>query len=158
MGRVERADVADADHSPTDLLVAMRLAADRDLVARQFTNGFSQVLVDAAGLLAEGFESGWTAGETIVHTQLALMSRFPDSLIARKCGDRVAQQASGRAAVVLESGSPQEEPFWQAAADLDFWLRSDGHRRNPGTTADLLAAGLFALLRDGTIGWPLRWH
>ena len=25
-------------------------------------------------------------------------------------------------------------------AEYDFWLRADGHRRNPGTTADVIAA------------------
>ena len=44
-----------------------------------------------------------------------------------------------------------------ALADLDFWLRSDGHRRNPGTTADLIAAGLFAALREHQIALPFRW-
>jgi triphosphoribosyl-dephospho-CoA synthase len=87
MSRVAEADVNDAAAPPPASLVeAMRLAADRDLVARQFVNGFQQVLVDAAGSLADGLARGWTAGEAIVHAQLTLMSRFPDSLIARKCG------------------------------------------------------------------------
>ena len=38
---------------------------------------------------------------------------------------------------------------------LDTWLRGDGNRRNPGTTADLVAAILFAGLRDGVIVEPL---
>lgn len=159
MIRVAEADVNDAAvPPPASLLDAMRLAADRDLVARQFVNGFQQVLDDAASSLANGFAQGWTAGEAIVHAQLTLMSRFPDSLIARKCGAQVAQQASDRAAAVLEAGSPRDESFWDAAGELDFWLRSDGHRRNPGTTADLLAAGLFVLLREGIMQWPLRWQ
>ncbi len=84
MGRVAEADVADLESPPpANLLDAMRLAADRDLVARQFVNGFHEVLIDAAGSLAAGFSRGWTAGETIVHTHLVLMSRFPDSLIAQ---------------------------------------------------------------------------
>ena len=33
-------------------------------------------------------------------------------------------------------------------AEYDFWLRADGHRRNPGTTADVIAAALFVLLRE----------
>ena len=45
-----------------------------------------------------------------------------------------------------------------AAAELDYWLRSDGHRRNPGTTADLVAAGLFVLLRDQRLNWPVRFY
>lgn len=159
MGRVAEANVTDAGASmPSNLLHAMGLAAERDLVARQFVNGFEQVLVDAAGLLADRFAQGWTAGEAIVHAQLTLMSRFPDSLIARKCGEQIARQAADRAAAVLQAGMPQEESFWHAAGDLDFWLRSDGHRRNPGTTADLLAAGLFVLLREGIMQWPMRWQ
>ena len=39
---------------------------------------------------------------------------------------------------------------------FDAWLRADGHRRNPGTTADLIAATLFAALRDGLINSPTR--
>ena len=36
--------------------------------------------------------------------------------------------------------------FWGAVGELDFWLRSDGHRRNPGTTADWMAASLFVAM------------
>jgi triphosphoribosyl-dephospho-CoA synthetase len=28
-------------------------------------------------------------------------------------------------------------------AALDHWLREDGHRRNPGTSADLVAGTIF---------------
>ena len=58
------------------------------------------------------------------------------------------------AAETLESGSPGDEAYDQLVGDLDFWLRSDGHRRNPGTSADLLAASLFAALREGIINLP----
>jgi triphosphoribosyl-dephospho-CoA synthase len=149
LGKVAEADVA--DDPPADLLDAMRLAADRDLVARQYANGFDDVICIAAPAIQSGIDRGWSVDGAIVHAQLILMSRFPDSLIARKCGPDIAQRAADHAAEVLRAGTPADESFWQAAGDLDFWLRSDGHRRNPGATADLLAAGLFALLRDGKI-------
>ena len=41
-----------------------------------------------------------------------------------------------------------------ALADLDAWLRAEGHQRNPGTTADLIAACLFVLLHEGRITLP----
>ena len=88
---------------------------------------------------------------TIIQVHLQLMSTFPDSLIARKCGAQVAQQSAMRAERALNAGTPGEAEYLEAVADLDFWLRSDGHRRNPGTTADMIAAGLFSLLRDGII-------
>jgi triphosphoribosyl-dephospho-CoA synthase len=150
MGQVDEADIAGG--APADLLAAMRLAADRDLVARQYANGFHELLHDVVPAIKSGLDRGWGTNGAIVHAHLTIMSRFPDSLIARKCGTVTAQRAADHAAEVLRAGTPNDDAFWQAAADLDFWLRSDGHRRNPGTTADLLAAGLFALLRDGIMG------
>jgi len=41
---------------------------------------------------------------------------------------------------------------------LDRYLRDERHQRNPGTTADLLAAGLFTLLRDGIIEDAQAFH
>ena len=147
LGHVANADVA--GQPPADLIAAMRLAAERDLVAGQYANGFQDVLNDVVPALKVGLDQGWGTNGAIVHAQLTLMSRYPDSLIARKCGIETAHRAADHAAEVLRAGTPNDEAFWSAAADLDFWLRSDGHRRNPGTTADLIAAGLFILIRDG---------
>ena len=69
----------------------------------------------------------------------------------RKCGPALSQQVAVRATQVLEAGEPGTTHYEQALSDLDFWLRSDHHQRNPGTTADLIAAGLFAALRDGLL-------
>jgi triphosphoribosyl-dephospho-CoA synthase len=155
LGRVDRHDVADPP--PEDLSAAMRAAADRDLVARQYADGFAEVLGLVVPWLGEGFDSDWSTAEAIVHVQMRLLARFPDSLIARKCGPEIAQEASARAAAVLDSGRPGDEAYSAALSDLDFWLRSDRHRRNPGTTADLIAAGLFVHLRDGLrCGRPRR--
>jgi triphosphoribosyl-dephospho-CoA synthase len=85
------------------------------------------------------------------------MSRHPDSLIARKCGSTVAKESASRAAQVLDTGQPGDESYLDALSDLDFWLRSDHHRKNPGTTADLIAAGLFVALRDGLLATPYTW-
>jgi triphosphoribosyl-dephospho-CoA synthase len=84
------------------------------------------------------------------------MSEYPDSLIQRKCGRPIAQEAAARAAMVLQLRAVGQQAYWSALSDLDFWLRSDGHRRNPGTSADLVAAGLFAALRDGSLSPPFR--
>lgn len=149
LGRVEMADVHQSP--PSDLLAAMRAAASRDLVARQYTNGFAEVFTAVVPWLADSAGHDWSLNDRIVVTHLRLMSQFPDSLIARKCGRRVAQQASVRAASVLEAGRPGQPAYCQALADFDFWLRSDHHRRNPGTTADLIAAGLFVALRDSMV-------
>jgi len=58
----------------------------------------------------------------------------------------------------LAAGRPGDAAYHEAVSDLDFWLRSDDHRRNPGTTADLVAAGLFVALREAIIKFPVRFY
>jgi triphosphoribosyl-dephospho-CoA synthase len=154
LGKVDEADVR--GEPPANLLAAMSLAADRDLVAKQYVNGFAEVLGNVVPWLDEGRRQGWTLSDAIIRTHLRLMSEFPDSLIQRKCGREIAQRAASMAAAALAAGQPGDEAYHRALADLDFWLRADGHRRNPGTSADLVAAGLFTALRDRKIELPLR--
>jgi triphosphoribosyl-dephospho-CoA synthase len=62
---------------------------------------------------------------------------------------------------VLEAGWPHTAEGRRLIRELDDWLRGVGHQRNPGTTADLVAASLFVLLRTGRLlplpewPWPL---
>ncbi len=154
LGKVASADVA--DEPPEDLIAAMRLAAERDMIARQYAHGFHEVLGVVVPKLREAIAAGQTISEAIVHVHVQLMSEFPDSLIARRLGADVARQSAAMAAKVLEAGEPWSEAYERGLADLDFWLRADGHARNPGTTADLVAAGLFVGLRDGIIKQPFR--
>ncbi|HCK40503.1 MAG TPA: triphosphoribosyl-dephospho-CoA synthetase [Planctomycetaceae bacterium] len=154
LGRVESADVHATNSSYPPLVEAMRLASERDLIARQYVNNFEQVFCIATQIL-ECYQLGNPLGGAIVHAYLTQLASFHDSLISRKCGSRVAQQVSQRAAEVLETGRPGEAPYEAAIKELDFWLRSDGHRLNPGTSADLIAGGIFVLLRDQRIEWPV---
>jgi triphosphoribosyl-dephospho-CoA synthase len=85
---------------------------------------------------------------------LHLLANHPDSLIARKLGRAVAEEAARRARTVLGAGWPHEPAARTALADLDDWLRADDHRRNPGTTADLVTACLFVALREGIMTVP----
>ena len=149
LGQVDRYDTAGPP--PDDLMAAMRDAAQRDMIARQYAEDFRHVLGSTVPWLREGLQRGWPVAQAVVHVQMRLMAEHPDSLIARKCGPATAQEASARAAAVLACGGPGDDDYRRALADFDFWLRSDGHRRNPGTTADLIAAALFAGLRDGWI-------
>jgi triphosphoribosyl-dephospho-CoA synthase len=56
---------------------------------------------------------------------------------------------------VLDDGWPTLDAGRQAFGAFDAWLRVDGNRRNPGTTADLVTACIFAALRDNEISLPL---
>lgn len=152
LGKVETADVA--DEPPASLIEAMRLAANRDLVARQYANGFTEVFGDVVPALHDAV-GRFSLYDAIVYAYLTVLAKHPDSLIARKCGADTADRASQNAAQIVASAKPGDDDWHERLADFDFWLRSDGHRRNPGTTADLITAGLFITLWDGTLRLPL---
>lgn len=157
LGSAGKADVNDTADAEVSLLEAMQLAANRDLVARQFSNDFAQVFA-VADHLEQVVQDGWPLSEAIVRAFLQLLADFPDSLIARKCGKEVAQQVSTQAAAVLAQGEPRETAYEIARKEFDFSLRVDGHRRNPGTSADFIAAALFVLLREARFQWPIRFY
>lgn len=146
----------DIANEPTGTLrEVMSLAAERDGVAAQYANGFAWVLEESTPFLASvgsKFPQHWEAA--IIELQLRLMAKHPDTLIARKCGWETAAEASRLARQCLQDVIElplESEQRAKRLHDLDRWLRADGHRRNPGTTADLIAACLFAAIRDGAI-------
>lgn len=147
LGRVSEQDVS---AEPTQTLrQVMALAADRDLVARQYTNAFVEVFNDGVPALLAGLERTGSTEEAIILTHLHLMAQHPDTLIARKRGWAEAEEAARRARTVLDTG-------WSELASFDAWLRAEGHVRNPGATADVLTACLFVLLREHRITLPSR--
>lgn len=152
LGRVENDDVSGSP--PDSLVAAMRLAAPRDAVARQYATNFNDVLEIIAPELSAHNEP---LDQAIVRVHLEQMAREPDSLIVRKCGQPEGLESQRRAADVLDAGWPSEPRSLARFAELDAWCRAKGHRRNPGTSADLVAAALFAALRDGAVAYPLNW-
>jgi triphosphoribosyl-dephospho-CoA synthase len=151
-GGLGEAAEQDVRSEPTQTLrQVMSLAAGRDLVARQYAGGFREVLHEGLPALRHGLEQTTSLEEAIIFCHLHLLAAHPDSLIARKCGLPLAEEAARRARRVLEEGWPHTAPGRVALTELDGWLRADGRRRNPGTTADLVTACLFVALRAAII-------
>jgi triphosphoribosyl-dephospho-CoA synthase len=143
LGRAGRHDVAGPP--PDDVLEAMRLAAPRDRIAALWAEGYAGLVTGLVADLAAELTAQADILDAIVRAFLRELGRAPDSLIGRRHGDAVAADVSARAAAVLTAGLGWRE----AAADFDRSLRVP-ERINPGTTADLVAAALYILLRDPT--------
>jgi triphosphoribosyl-dephospho-CoA synthase len=128
-------------HAPPTvaLLDAMKLAAHRDSIARQYANGFSDVF-DAARALDVSNEHN-----AMLDAFLRFLAGWPDSHILRKLGASMAQSVTREAAVQraqwLEAGRPLASPELSAWDDA---LKTRGI--NPGTSADLSVAALFVAL------------
>jgi triphosphoribosyl-dephospho-CoA synthase len=150
----------DVRNEPTvTLLEAMRLAADRDMVARQYANGFADVFDFGVPAFVDGFAKFGCVEAAIIDSQLRWLATYPDSLIARKNGLAVAEDVQRRAAEVLRLGGIATPEGRAAGVALDRHLRSDGNKLNPGTTADLITACLFVALRENKVApsAPFRW-
>ena len=141
LGSSDRHDVAGPP--PEDVLAAMRLAAPRDRIAALWAEGYAGLVAGLGADLAIEIAAAADVRDAIVRSFLRELGRAPDSLIARRHGEAVAADVSTRAAAVLAAGSGWRE----AAGEFDRSLRIPG-RVNPGTTADLVAAALYILLRD----------
>lgn len=154
LGQPAAGDVNREDRPAITLLAAMALAAERDLIAREYASGFKIILDSGLPLLEQALGQGLALPEAIAHAQIGLLSRYPDTLIARKAGAAASAEVQARARVVWENGGWGSGDGRTKAAELDHWLRQGGNRLNPGTTADILTAVIFVLLlEDGPALW-----
>lgn len=151
----------DVKRAPTvSLIEAMKLAADRDMVARQYANGYADVFDFGVPAFLAAFERFGCVEAAIVESQLKWLANYPDSLIARKNGLAVAEDVQRRAIEVERLGGIASPEGRAAGVALDKHLRSDGNKLNPGTTADLITACLFVALRENKVApsAPFRWR
>ena len=151
LGEAKDQDVRDVPTMP--FRDVMALAADRDQIAAEYANGFDTIFRFGVPTLLEGLKKHGRLEPAIQHLQLRWLAEYPDTLIARKRGVAVAREASDRARAVLAAGGPGSPAF----LEFDRWLRSDGHARNPGTTADLVTACLYVALRQRTLTAQTPW-
>ena len=151
-GGLGRADTQDVAGEPTmTLLDVMRLAADRDQIAREYATGFETTFDSAVPSLARARGEGLTWDDAIVETFLTLVASFPDTHVMRRAGAGAARAVSDRAAAALAAGGVRSDEGRRAVATMDAELRDARNSANPGTAADLTAAAIFVMLLTG--GW-----
>lgn len=128
------------------LLEAMREAADRDMIARQYVTGFGDVFgVGLAALeaaLARGEGGMWPT----VFAYMAFLAGFPDSHVVRNHGADAANQARQEALAIQAAlhANADEASRIRLLIGLDRRLKADNV--NPGTSADLTVATLLVHL------------
>ncbi|WP_439026853.1 triphosphoribosyl-dephospho-CoA synthase [Haloarchaeobius sp. DT45] len=119
----------------------MELSAPEDDNAVEWTNGFPRTFAVADRVAA----GDGPVPARIADAFLAQLAEYPDSLVAKQHGMDVAEEVASRAADLLdcEAGTAEIDAFGD-----DLVARGV----NPGTTADIVAAGTFvALERDEVV-------
>ena len=119
----------------------MAAAAHRDSIASEYASGYAIVFDEGLPLLTDALGQPASTLDAVVALHVGLLATRPDTLIARKAGAAAADAVTAAAREARDGAL--------SLADFDASLRGDGHRLNPGTTADLVAATLLAALLSG---------
>jgi triphosphoribosyl-dephospho-CoA synthase len=142
LGQSERHDVF-APVAVT-LKAAMAEAAQRDRIARQYVCNFEDVIARGEFVLAAALARSTDRAWATLALYLDFLAAFPDSHIVRKYGADTANDVC-RAARTLNSRIKLGEAPSALLPDLLKWDASLKRRGiNPGTSADLTVATLFA--------------
>jgi triphosphoribosyl-dephospho-CoA synthase len=139
------------DQPRVTLREGMAAAAERDTIASEYVTEFSVTFELGLPGLTDALGDGLRPRDAIVELALRLLAAVPDTLIARKRGADAAGRVSAGARKVLAAGGVRAGPGRTALAEFDASLRREGNALNPGTTADLVTAVLFAALLEGVL-------
>ena len=146
LATVEKEDIA--DNPSVTLRQAMHLARNRDMIAKQYINDYSDIFDFSLPLLLE-FRAKWGYNAwPATGVFLALLARYPDSLVTRKFGMDKAEQVRHDAELLYREFSRSQEPeaFKERLLAMDEGLKKNG--LNPGTTADFTVATVFVSSLD----------
>jgi len=126
------------------LLEAMHAAETRDRIAWNYTHGFVDIFELGLKWLRQSKERWGEGTWAAASVYLGFLAHIPDTLLERKFGAREAAKVAEEARPI-ESGLRQcEEPETMEAPLLAFDRSLKERGLNPGTSADLTVATLFA--------------
>jgi triphosphoribosyl-dephospho-CoA synthase len=155
--------VADLKEKYVSLYDLMVIAQGYDMIASEWTSGFTRCS-ECAEMITNGMKGklpGIAAdiNDVIVYTFLSILSRNEDTFITTKYDTETAHYASGLARSIMEKIEKLHEVHKVYNSEHEFDIikpliiemdRELLQRKiNPGSTADIIIAGLFIALLGG---------
>lgn len=140
LGRAEHHDVFAP--ATVTLRTAMAEAADRDRIAQQYVNDFTDVFELGEPLLSSALSESPDRQMATLRVYLGFLAAFVDSHVVRKHGLALAEQVRAQAGVLRKRLVGNIDNLLPELMDWDAALKRDGI--NPGTSADLTVVTLFA--------------
>jgi triphosphoribosyl-dephospho-CoA synthase len=138
LGTVREHDVR--ERAEISLLEAMRLAAGRDRIAHQYVSGYADIF--EVGIPATQDAAG--SAEAAAQAYWRFLTTIPDSHIARKFGKAKAKAVLRLAQEIGRTLDKTADGRARTLILLKLDARLKAERLNPGTSADLTVATLFA--------------
>jgi triphosphoribosyl-dephospho-CoA synthase len=131
------------------LLQVFKIAESYDNICSEWVNNYPITFDFAHPLLKNQINQTGNLDTAIIHTFLKVLSKYPDSFIARKAGLNKAREVSLMAHEVLKLGGLNTSSGREKLHQFDLFLRKSDSLLNPGTTADIIAAALALCILEG---------
>ncbi len=123
---------------------AMAEAAGRDRIARQYVTAYEDIFSLGLPALAAGRQRHIDARWSTLAVYLTFLAALPDTHIARKFDAATAEVVRREAADWRDAFAAARDPEKIADSLLDWDAALKSRGINPGTSADLTVATLFA--------------
>ncbi|MCS3900872.1 triphosphoribosyl-dephospho-CoA synthase [Methanococcus voltae] len=124
------------------------ISKEWDTISKEWVSNF-KISYEGYELLRANYIKYGEIHEATTITFLEILSKYPDTLIARKKGEEVSKIVSEKAKETLEKFENTKDRT--VILDFDTYLSQESNKLNPGTTADLMASALFIYLIDKTL-------
>jgi triphosphoribosyl-dephospho-CoA synthase len=121
----------------------MEISSSYDMIAEEWTDGFKKTFECAASIQDKIRKYG--INDAVVLTFMDILSNYKDTFIQTKFDGKKAEEVSMRAKEILQRGDIEE--VREEIRSFDEDLLKGGI--NPGSTADIIIAGLFVSLFEG---------
>ena len=146
LGESSEQDVS--EHAVVTLVQAMEIASEKDRIAKQYTTIYKDIFEFSVLRYNDAFvkfdDQAWAASAVFT----GLLSKFPDSHIERKYGDKysgwVRKQIFTVDDALLNTNTPEQ--LVPMLHEVDRLFKEKGI--NPGTTADLTVATVLVILME----------
>lgn len=126
----------------------MKLSAKKDRIAKDLTNGLKITFL-VSKKLNKNYKKHGDVKKAILQTYLEILAKFPDTFIAKKLGKEKAKEISEKAREVVKKRGVFTKEGKEAIKKFDLYFKrknNENNQLNPGTTADIIAAGLMIWL------------
>ncbi len=146
LGESNEQDVGGA--AAVSLVQAMEIASEKDRIAKQYTTIYKDIFEFSVLRYNNAFvkfdDRAWSASAVFT----GLLSKFPDSHIERKYGDKHSEWVLEQIITVDDAlmNTHNPEQLLPMFHDVDRKLKDKGI--NPGTTADLTVATVLVILME----------
>ncbi|HDY85514.1 hypothetical protein LCGC14_1338120 [marine sediment metagenome] len=143
-GGLGSSEQQDIHATPTmNLLQAMKIAEQRDAIAKQYVTNYNDILNIGLPILTSSIKSGESVEWATAFAYLKLLVAVPDTLIRRKQSLEHALEISEVAEKILTKVN-ENNMLSSFEAEIIIWDNELKKKAiNPGTTADLTAATLL---------------